>query len=303
MMLDLSLIIVTYNSMRDIGACLQSISAGCAGLSYEVIIADNASTDGTPQFIREQHPTVQLIANDDNKGFAGGNNQGLARAQGRYLVLLNPDVVLHEASFAPLIAFMEAHPQVGISGPRMFNGAGEPTLTAYNPYSVGMILWQYIGLDRLFPHVYYGKYRRHCESGVQPIQVGWVNGACFIIRRAVYEQIGGLDEGLFLFAEEPDYCERALQKNWQTYYLPLSSITHHESTSVSRYPLRKIRNYHISPLHYFRKRGQHGAVLLLKLGFTLELGVKSVIYWLRRGSDGQARREIYQQVLREVWKY
>jgi GT2 family glycosyltransferase len=128
-----------------------------------------------------------------------------------------------------------------------------------------------------------------------------------MFRREVYEQVGGLDTGFFMFCEEPDFCERAAQAGWRTVYVPQARITHFESTTVSRYPLLKMRHYHLSPLYYFRKRHRPMSVLVLKLGFIIELSVK---YFLRviqnalKPHDSlRARIQAYPIVIKEIWHY
>lgn len=304
-MTDLSVIIVTYNPGAILAQCLASVVQSQANL--EVVVVDNASTDGTPELIQQNFPQIHLIANQENKGFAGANNQGLAATNGQYRLLLNPDVIVDDQAFNQMITFMEANPQAGIVGPRTYDEHNNVAVTARAPFHPLNILWQYVGLDRVLPNHVYGVYRQACETATAPFEVGWVQGSCLMLRDAVYQKIGGLDEGFFLFCEEPDFCERAYQAGWKTYFLPNAHIQHLESSSVSRYPLRKLRNHHISPLHYFRKRHEWRAVITLKLGFTLELIVKSIVRLgldlIHRQRPIYGRAKNYWIVLAEVWRY
>ncbi|MEZ4668970.1 MAG: glycosyltransferase family 2 protein [Anaerolineae bacterium] len=300
-MFDLSIIIVTYNPGTILYDCLHSLINGVSDLSTEVIVIDNASDDGVVPLAAERFPHVKFIFNKDNKGFAGGNNQGLAIASGRYLLLLNPDVIVKPASLKILVDFLRANLSVGIVGPRTFDGNGELSLTANTLYTPLTILWQYLGFDRVFSYHVYGWYRHKSLEAIEPFEVAWVQGCCLMMRREVYEQISGLDEVFFLFAEEPDFCDRASKAGWKSYFLPSAEIIHHESNSVSRYPERKIRNYHISPLHYFRKRGRRRQVWVLKAGFAAELLLKICWQLLRRNKSG--RLFIYRNVLWEVLQY
>jgi N-acetylglucosaminyl-diphospho-decaprenol L-rhamnosyltransferase len=302
---DLSIIIVTYNPGEILFDCLRSLPDGVGDLSYEAIVVDNASQDGIVGQAIERFPAVRFIINTDNRGFAGGNNQGLAEAKGQYLLLLNPDVIVERGSLKKLVDFLKGHPQAGVVGPHTVDRNGNLSLTANAPYNALTILWQYLGLDRLFPNRVYGWYRKQSMTATEPFEVGWVQACCLITRREVYERIGGLDEGFFLFAEDPDFCDRAAKAGWKTYFVPDVQITHFESSVVSHYPERKIRNYHISPLHYFRKRKQAGQVILLKLGFTFELLLKMVIRMLQRlgGERGGTAPHIYWTILSEVLRY
>ncbi len=300
-MVSVSCIIVTYNSGNILLDCLESISVGAGELSYEVIVIDNASSDNVIHQAKVRFPDIQLVQNTENRGFAGGNNQGLVIAKGQYLLLLNPDVILQPNSLVELVNYLKQNQLVGIVGPKTFDATGNISLTANATYSPLTVLWQYVGLDRLFPHIVYGKYRHLITTAEIPFEVNWVQGCCLLMRRQVYETIGGLDEGFFLFAEEPDYCERATLAGWKTIFVPSAEIKHFESTVVSRFPERRIRNYHISPLHYFRKRKQNIQVWMLKFGFTLELLIKMMVQLLKR--TDLRRILIYWNVLCEIWQY
>jgi GT2 family glycosyltransferase len=304
---DLSIIIVTYNPGAILLDCLRSLPAGLSKLSAEIIIVDNGSVDEVvPQAVR-QFPHVRLIENQDNRGFAAANNQGMAAASGRCFLLLNPDVIVHQSAISTMAANLESNDAVGIAGPRTLDTQGRLSLTAYGAYTPFSILWQYFGLDRLFPYHVFGEYRRSSQTSDGPFEVAWVQGSCIMIRREVWEQIGGLDEGFFLFTEEPDFCARAKMAGWRTVHIPGAEIEHRESNTISSYPLVKMRHYHRSPLHYFRKRGQHLNVLILKIGFTLELIVKLLLRFFQFGwlADPRARARLlaYPVVLGEVWMY
>ncbi len=306
-MTALSVVIVTFNPGELVLECLRSLPGNVAGEPLEVIVVDNASQDGTPSRIEGEFPHVRLIANQSNGGFAAANNQGLRLARGQYLLLLNPDVVVHPGALESMVAYMEASPQVGIVGPRTFDGMGQVALTARPEFTPLSILWQYLQLHRLFPNRVTGRYRRAALASQHPFEVSWVQASCLMLRRAVYEEIGGLDEGFFLFAEEPDLCERARSQGWEVVYLPSAEVTHYESSTTSRYAPQKIRCHHISPLYYFRKRDQKGPIRVLKVGFTIELIVKLAIRLaeaiVRHDSERLGRVVVYWNVLGEVWRY
>ncbi len=294
---------MTYNPGPILFSCLESLKLALSQIDAEVIIVDNASGDGTVEQVRQNFPEVKIIANPANRGFAAANNQGLAVASGDYL-LLNPDVVLHPNSLSSMMQFIEGHSEVGICGPRMYDEQGHVALTAYPTYEPKMILWQYLGLDRVLPYTVYGRYRRQCETATEPFSVETLQGSCFMIRRKVYQQIGGLDESFFLFCEEPDYCERARAKGWKVCYVPTAQITHYESSTVSRYTAARVRSYHRCPIVYFRKRQRPASVLVLQLGFTLEI-VGKLIIRLSQVALGQNQFaehvRTYMTVLKEIW--
>lgn len=309
-MFDLTIIIVTYNPGQMIVDCLHSLPEGARGLSYEMIVVDNASQDGTPQRIMGEFPQVRLIKNKDNRGFAAANNQGLAIAHGRHMLLLNPDVMAHPGAMTAMVTFLESNPTVGIVGPRIFGSEGRVAITARASPQPISILGQFLGIHHLFPDLVYGHYHRACLQAKESFDAGWISGACLMLRQEVYAQIGGLDDSLFLFGEEQDFCDRATQAGWRASYLPVASIVHNESSTISRYVPTKILHHHISQLYCFRKQGRESAVMVLKIGFTVELLVKIAIRLLQmiwhhveKADDLRLRICTYRNVLHEVWRY
>lgn len=301
-----SLLIVTYNPGAIFRECIARARTAAAGLDAEILVIDNGSTDETIDWLRADYPDIRIIANADNHGFAAANNQGIAASRGDLMLLLNPDALLEPDTLRLLAAHFAADPGCGVAAPRMLNAVGAVALNAYPAYTVDSVLFQYWGLGRLFPRAAHNRYQRACETAVAPFSVAWAQGSCLLIRHTVIEAIGGLDEGFFLFCEEPDFCERAARAGWTTAIVPAARFTHHESSAVSRYPLVKIRAYHLSPLHYFAKRGDRGAVRALKLGFTGEILLKWAIRLVQpgRGSEAaHAKRAAYRQVLGEIWRY
>ncbi|MGQ9910019.1 MAG: glycosyltransferase family 2 protein [Candidatus Flexifilum sp.] len=305
-MSTVAIIIVTYNSLKLLQRYLPAAAAAAEAIGASIIVVDNQSRDGTPDWLRAHYPRIHLIANPDNLGFAAANNIGLAQAQGDYLLLLNPDVLISASAILALLKALETRPDVGICGPRTYDADGGVAVSAYGPLTPLTILWQYWGLNRIFPYAVTARFRRRCETAVEPFEVAWVQGHCLLLRRAVYEQIGGLDDRLFLFAEEPDYCERAAQAGWKTLFVPAAEVVHDESSTISNYSYVKMLHLHISMLYYFRKRRRRGAVWALKVGFTIELAVKwgiRRIQWLRRNRDVTAKLSAYPRVIQAIWRY
>jgi hypothetical protein len=303
----LTIIIVTYNSGDIFQECLASIEGGLGTTPYELIIVDNLSTDGSAEVALKMMPQATVLVNLENRGFASANNIGLAQAQGEYLLLLNPDVICEPGALTRLIDLMNAESDIGVVGARAFGSDGKIALTAYGDFTPVSVLWNYLGIKHIFPDRVWGTYFHACRTSQVPFEVAWVTGSCFLIRRDVYKQIGGLDDQLFLFAEEPDYCDRARRKGWKIMMEPRAVIHHHESTSVSQYPLTKMRHYHISPMYYFRKRGQHAAVRLLKIGFMFELSFKICIRGVQNAlsitEHTRTMLRAYMTVMADVWRY
>lgn len=277
-MTTVSILIVTYNSEDVIRECLQGLSQSDDRLSTEIIVADNASSDHTVSVIRQEFPSVRLIADGSNKGFGAGNNQAFAASSGQYVALVNPDVVMDIQAVADLISYLENHPDVGIVGPRIVNGSGEVEKSANPPFTVRQWAVYFLGRRR-FPSRFYADYDHYKNQMTQtttPTETAWLTGACLVMPRTVYDQLNGFDEAFFLFAEDVDLCDRAWEAGWRVVYLPNVLVKHYGSTSVSRVPLVWTKHNRLSLLIYFRKRGRWGAMLVLKFIIATELFTKAI---------------------------
>ncbi len=268
-MVDLSIVIVSWNVRALLRRCLQSVLAEAkpgpgdgvfqlGDWKVEILVVDNASADGSIEMVRSQFPHVHLIANGENRGFTAANNQGLSRARGRYLLLLNPDTEVVGDALATMIRYVEANAEIGALGAKLLYPDGSiqssrrrfPTLsTALVESTVVQEWWK----DNRILHRYY-----MTDTGDDEIQrVDWVVGACLLVRRQAYEQVGGLDEGFFMYSEELDWCRRIKAAGWEIVYLPTATVMHHEGKSSEQVvPARHIY-FQSSKVRYFRKH--HGA--------------------------------------------
>jgi len=233
--MDLSIIIVTLNNKKVLEECIDSIKLHTKGLSYEVIVSDNGSADGTQQFIRTKHQDIVLVANEKNLGFSGGNNKGLKTAKGRYSVLLNDDTYLKEDAFSKVVRFMDNDPEIGICGPRLLNADGS-------------IQRQGSVLASL-------KWRSR-----RPISVDFVLGACLFIRMSALEKIGFLDENLFFYNDDLDICKRARSAGYKVLYFPDAEVYHYGGYSSKKNPDRRFIVEGFRGGLYFCKK-HYGAVI------------------------------------------
>lgn len=230
---DVSVILVNYNAGPYLEACLQSIRRFADDLALEVLVVDNASTDGSLEVLG-RFPEVQLIRNPDNRGFAAAVNQGLEAAKGRYLLLLNPDTEVISPVFNALVAFLEAHPEVGIVGPRLRNPDGSLQPSAYRFPTLVQAAGALFGLKRLVPVPllrhrlgrWLGRHFGQLDPHDRPRRVDYVTGACMLIRREVVQAVGGLDPRFFLYFEEKDFCLRARAAGWQVWFAPAAEVVH-----------------------------------------------------------------------------
>lgn len=299
-----SVIIVSYNVAELLLACLDSLRTSAAAstfpLAVQTIVVDSASADSTVELVRQRFPEVTLIACADNVGFTRGNNIGLRAAQGDYLFLLNPDTVLLGAALPTLIAYLEAHPAVGIVGPHTYN-ADMTTQSTRRRFPTRLTAFfestwlQPYAPRRVLDHFYMAD-----MPTTESHRVDWVQGSAMMMRRAVYEQIGGLDEGYHMYSEELDYCRRAVEAGWEIAYCADAHIIHYGGASSDQIGPYKHIHFQASKLRYHRK--VHGAVFagLLRwflLGTYLwQIGLEAVKGLL--GSKPTLRR----QRVRDYWQ-
>ncbi len=273
--LDLSVCIVSWNTRSDLRAALAAVYACEGEAAFEVIVVDNASTDGSPQMVRRDFPRVQLIENRVNRGFAAGNNQALRRARGRCCLLLNSDAVVHGGAFAAVVRFMDAHPEAGAVGLRVHNPDGTLQYSCRRFPRLATGLFRKVPLGRLIPdnrwnREYLMSDWRHDEVR----EVDWVSGAAMCLRAQALARVGLFDEGYFMYCEDVDWCYRARRAGWKTYYLPAAVVTHAIGRSTDLRPLRMVREFHRSMYRFYRKH--YARTMPLPLRPLVPLGI-----WLR----------------------
>lgn len=256
----LSIVIVTWNVRELLFACLTSLRQNVQTSRWsnvETLVVDNASTDGSADMVAAEFPEARLIRNAANVGFAAGNNIGIAASTGRYVLLLNSDTLVPPGTLDALVAFMDAHPQAGACSPRLLRRDGTPQPYAFGKDpTLGYLLRR--GLNRL-------SIRRplHDWSVAEPIRVDWVSGACLLARRTTIEQVGGLDEAMFMYFEDNDWCRRMRLAGWHVYYVPTAAITHVGGAGLKQNP-RARAAYYESLVYFYRKHYGCGSLLLLK---------------------------------------
>ncbi len=252
----LSICIVTYQTAQYLRQCLDSIRQHPLSSPYEIVVVDNASTDGTQDMLRAEYPEVKLIQNGSNLGYTAPMNQALRQGQGRYLMQLNPDTLVMENALDHLVTYLEQNPQVGICGPKVLNQDGSLQRSCRRGESRPLaVIGYFTPLGRMFPNNHaLNDYQLNYLDENLTHPVAGVAGSCMLIRRAVVEQIGYLDEHYFAYQEDADFCFRARQAGWQVFYLPEAKILHYGGQGGSRVePWRSIRAWHISYLYYYRK--------------------------------------------------
>ncbi len=232
--IDLSVIIVSYNVKEFLQQCIMSVHNSIDHLTHEIIVIDNNSVDGTPNIIAQRYPNVKLIANPINRGFAAACNQGLKLARGRFILLLNPDTMLQEDTIPTMIQFLQEHPEVGAAGCKILNPDGTLQLACRRSFPTPAVaIPKVLGLSTLFPKSKaFARYNLTYLNPDQITEVDAVSGSFLFFRRDVYEKIGGLDEDFFLYGEDLDFCYRIKQAGWKIYYLPTTKIIHYKGEST-----------------------------------------------------------------------
>lgn len=298
---DLSVIIVSWNVRDLLRACLASVQRK---REIEVIVVDNASADGSVGMVEAEFPWVRLVANADNRGFTAANNQGLTLSRGRYVLFLNPDTEVVGDALATMITYMDAHPEVGALGPqlRYADGSLQPSRRRFPTFITA--LFESTPLAWHWPDNTWARHYRIADRPDDEIQqVDWVVGAALLVRRQALDQVGGFDEGYFMYSEELDLCRRIKAAGWQIVYLPTAQIVHHEGKSSEQVVAARHIHFQTSKVRYFRKF--HGAPaaealrIFLLAAFAVEWLIEG-IKWLS-GSKRPLRRErmaAYWQLMR-----
>jgi len=255
--LDVSLIITNRNSRDLMRACLASLPASCEGLAWEAIVVDNGSADGSAAMVRDEFPACPLIANDENRGFTRANNQGLEIARGRYLVLLNNDTESLPGAYARVVEAMDADPSIGAAGLKLLNTDGSRQLSCRRFPSFKQALFNRDSLlTRLFPKNSYSRAYLMSDLDEEPDEardVDWVSGACLVIRRSVWEDVGPLDERFWMYSEDVDYCLRVWRAGYRVAYLPVVAVYHHIGQDTQNWAFRPMVERHRSMYRFYKK--------------------------------------------------
>ena len=283
--MTLSICIVNWNTRDLLKACLHSIERYPPAEPYEVIVVDNASTDGSAEMVRTQFEWVKLIANSENRGYAGGNNQAITQAQGEFILLLNPDTEIHPETFSQALAFMRRHPDVGAIGAKQVfpDGRIQPSLRAFP--TPRPLLFEVLGLAKLFPKCpMFAAYRYGWFGYDRPIEVDQPMGTFLLVCRAVVARVGLMDESFPLFFNDVDWCYRIKQAGWKIMFVPSVVITHHGGASTSQVRLEAIRESHQALERFYEKhyRSRLPAPLYWAIIGLIRVGGWVRMKWARR---------------------
>jgi len=276
--MKLSMVIVNTNEWKVLQPCLESVFAHPPADPFEVIVVDNASTDGSRDLIAKMYPSVVLVPNSTNLGFAAANNRGIRIALGEFILLLNPDTVVRAGALAALCRTMDAHPEAGVVGCKLLFPDGNLQRTVrtfpsvWNLFCDAFFLTTVLKPIPLFSRYYLPGFDYDTEQ-----QVDWVIGAAFLIRRTLLDRIGLLDEQFYMYTEEVDFCYRAVQNGFQVWYTPSSEIVHFWG-GMSAFNRRVITWTNVSMKLFLEKhfRGMKKGIALSL--FTTGLALRVAVY-------------------------
>jgi GT2 family glycosyltransferase len=252
--MKLSIVIISWNDLKDIGPCIESVFSETAPPDFEVIVTDNGSTDGSVQFIRGRFPKVRLVENGANIGYGAGNNRGFEVAQGDYVLILNPDTIIRDRAIDKLVAYADQHPETGAFGCRVLNADGSYQHSAYPLPTVGSFLVAALYLRFLgrLSDAFVGDTYVNWQ-GTQEREIGFQAGCCVLIQRQLLLSLNGFDEQLFHQFEDADLCFRVWKAGRPIRFFPGAEITHIGGQNRGRYPVSVILETHRSRYRFFYK--------------------------------------------------
>ncbi len=293
--LDLSLIVVSWNTRELLRQCLQSIvdepgvylvaagaPAGAArppdALTVEIVVVDNASADGSAAMVQADFPQVRLMANQHNAGFAAANNQAIAQARGQVLFLLNPDAYLLPGALTGLTRFLAAHPEAAVAGPNVLKPDGDWQAASFRFATLWDLLCEALFLSVLWPRSplfarkELGGFHRDAVR-----EVDWVEGCALAVRRVVWDSVGPFDEGYWMYVEELDWCRRAKGMGYRIFFTPEAQVVHYGQRSVARARASVLPLGFRSHFRYYRKFDGRAKELAVRLIALLQMGLRAAI--------------------------
>jgi N-acetylglucosaminyl-diphospho-decaprenol L-rhamnosyltransferase len=264
-LLDLSIVIVNWNTRELLRDCLTSLYASEGDFAFQVVVVDNCSQDGTCSMVGDEFPQVHVIESEINGGYAYANNLGLRRLVARYFLLLNPDTILPSHALQGMLEFMDAHPEVGIAGPKLVMSDGSLDLACRRSFpTVENSCYKLSGLSRLFPNSRrFGAYNLTYLDPDEASEVDSVVGAFMMVRREVVEDVGGLDEEFFMYAEDLDWALRAKQARWKVYYYPEITVLHYKRQASDQNAGRARYEFWRAMYTFYRKHYAQETPLLI----------------------------------------
>jgi len=255
-MAKISILIVTWNSENHIQNCLKALSS-----EHEIIVVDNNSDDNTVTIVSEEFPEVHMIRNPANAGLSRALNQGFGIAHGKYILLLNPDVVVMENTIQSLCKFMETKADIGACGPRFFwpDGKIQPSCREFPRFT--NIFWEFIGIARIFKRL--SKWKMGYFDHNSTREVEQPMGSCLLIKKTVFDKIGGMNEDYPIFMNDVDLCHKIKERGYKIYFLPEANIIHYLGTATKQVKRKMILEEHWNLYRYLRDHFENKVLVAL----------------------------------------
>jgi GT2 family glycosyltransferase len=250
----MTIIIVSWNAKKYLEECLDSIVNRPLPHDTEVIVVDNASSDGSPDAVRDAFPAVRLIRNDDNYGFAKANNVGIAASTGEYVFFINSDVVVKAGCFEKMITYMDGHQDVGVLGPKILRPNGAVQRSCMGFPTLWNSLCRALALDSIFPGIklFGGEMMTYWpHDDIRPVDV--ITGCFWMVRRKALRAAGPLDERFFFYGEDIDWCKRFHDEGWKVVFYPEGEAIHYGGASSANAPLRFFIEMQRADYQYWKK--------------------------------------------------
>jgi GT2 family glycosyltransferase len=288
-------VVVSFNTRDHLLRCLASLEA--VRLPLEVVVVDNASADGSAEAVGARFPAAQVIHNAQNAGFGQASNQGIARARAPYVLLLNSDAEVRPGAVEALAALLDQRPRVGAAGPRIASADGAvevsfgPPLTPLREWAQRRLVRGVHARDR-------AALERAASRASTEHEPAWLSAACLMVRGQALAQVGGFDEGFFLYEEDVDLCRRLKQAGWSIVFTPAAEAVHHHGRSMEQIADRARLEYHRSHLLYYRKHNGPLASALLRTWLAGAAAAGWARSWTHEGPAGEAARRRELDVLR-----
>ncbi|MEK6797432.1 MAG: glycosyltransferase family 2 protein [Planctomycetota bacterium] len=293
--MDVSIVIVSWNTRDVLRDCLRSLHERAGDAALETIVVDNHSADGSAEMIAAEFPAVRLIRNDDNRGFAAANNQGIAVAHGRYVLLLNSDTLIHDAAIEKAVEFADAHPDAGIVGCQTRGRRGN---LQYNCYLFPSLLNVALSLTRLqqlfWSHRFFNRARFGWWDYQSEREVDAVAGCFMLARREAIQQVGPMSEEYFMYSEDTDWCLRMRRAGWKTMYTPKAVITHLGRCSSSQAPMDMHLLERRSLLMFLERKSGRATRAAANLMFCIASLLRVPLVGMKRLSAGRSEGVVRQ---------
>ncbi|HUU64026.1 MAG TPA: glycosyltransferase family 2 protein [Dehalococcoidia bacterium] len=304
---ELSVIIVNWNTRDLLRDCLNSVYAETKATSFEILVVDNASSDGSAEMVKREFPQAKLTENQENLGFARASNQAIMQSVGNYVLLLNPDAVVLSSALDKMVIFMREHPAVDASGPMILNPAGilQPSTRMSNMFRCISIFlpgdWLATYPLRMLVKKLIMKFGKKETYSTNPYQVGSLSGACIMMTRQAVDKVGLLDERYFIYAEEVDWFYRLKQLGGKAYFVPNARITHHHGQSTKQ--TNDNYKYFLQSKYLFIKK-HHGkrAAYFFRITFAIDSLVTICAFLLLQVLAKGERRNEVKGTVRSLWR-